>query len=65
MEVSCDPIPKKRKFVIHGLENRIPYADIDFTLTADPLQDRAAAAVVVIQTMTDPKITMIYTYKNC
>lgn len=44
MEVSCDPIPKKRKFVIHGLENRIPYADIDFTLTADPLPDSSSSS---------------------
>lgn len=44
MEVSCDPISKKRKFVIHGLENRIPYADIDFTLTADPLPDSSSSS---------------------
>ncbi|VDI84282.1 Hypothetical predicted protein [Mytilus galloprovincialis] len=44
VEVSCDPIPKKRKFVIHGLENRIPYADIDFTLTADPLPDSSSSS---------------------
>ncbi|VDI42393.1 Hypothetical predicted protein [Mytilus galloprovincialis] len=44
VEVSCVPIPKERKFVIHGLENRIPYADIDFTLTADHLPDSSSSS---------------------
>ncbi|XP_071179627.1 protein turtle homolog B-like [Mytilus edulis] len=37
VEVVFDPAEAKSTFQIHGAENRTPYADIDFSLTADPL----------------------------
>lgn len=36
VEVVFDPAEHKNKFHIHGVENRTPYADIDFSWTADP-----------------------------
>lgn len=37
IEIAFDTVTNKREFRIHGADNRTPYADIDFTVKADPI----------------------------
>lgn len=41
IEVEFDATNQNSRFHIHGAENRRPYADIDFSVKADPLASSA------------------------